>query len=44
MRFAREALSNFKAFLRAAAARAIHELREAIRIATDAFTQAECRN
>jgi hypothetical protein len=38
------AFSKFKALLRAAAARTIPDLWEAIRIALDAFTPGQCRN
>ena len=38
------AFSKFKALLRAAAARTIPDLWEAIRIALDAFTPSECQN
>jgi hypothetical protein len=44
MRFAREAFSNFKTLLRAAAAREVRDLLDTIRITTGAFTQTECRN
>jgi hypothetical protein len=38
------AFSEFKALLRAAAARTIPDLWEAIRIALDAFTPGQCQN
>ena len=38
------AFSKFKALLRAAAARTIDELGEAIRLALGAFTPSECQN
>jgi transposase len=38
------AVSKFKALLRAAAARTIDDLWEAIRLAVDAVTPTECRN
>jgi transposase len=38
------AFSKFKALLRAAAARTIPDLWDAIRIAIDAFTSSECQN
>ena len=43
MRFAQEAFSNFKVLLRAAA-RAVRDLFDTIRITTGAFTQTECKN
>ena len=38
------AFSKFKALLRAAAARTIDAMSEAIRLAVDAFTPTECQN